>query len=136
MSQHSLRAEWTLDPAELAAIRAVDDVMTELGVNHMMVGATARDIMLTGVFGIEQGVATQDIDYAVAVNGWEEFDRVKTCLIESGQFTEVEDKPHKVTFAAPGGLTIPVDLIPFGGVERPKNSVAWQSGDQGPMNHG
>ena len=39
-------------------LREVTAVADALGINHMLVGATARDVLLTSVFGLEPRRAT------------------------------------------------------------------------------
>jgi predicted nucleotidyltransferase len=47
-------------------------------------GATARNILLTGVFGLSAGRATRDVDLAVAVEGWPQFEAIKVRLVGTG----------------------------------------------------
>lgn len=86
----------------------------------------ARDIVLTNVFGIETGLATQDVDFAVAIANWGQFELVKEKLLETGQFTSSERITHCVYYKNQDGKRgYPVDIIPFGGVEAPPNSIQW-----------
>jgi predicted nucleotidyltransferase len=64
-------------------------------------GATARDILLVGVFGLETGRGTRDVDLAIAVDGWPQFEAVKTRLVETGAFEADERVIHQL-FHLPG----------------------------------
>ena len=66
-----------------------------------MTGATARDILLVGVFGLETGRGTRDVDLAIAVDGWPQFEAVKTRLVETGAFEADERVIHQL-FHLPG----------------------------------
>ena len=57
------------DPGMLEVLRQVDRVARSLGLDYFVVGAMARDILLTGVFGLSAGRATRDVDLAVAKDG-------------------------------------------------------------------
>jgi len=48
----SVSPERSVPPATLEVLRAVDRVTRELGVDYFVLGATARDLVLYGVFGI------------------------------------------------------------------------------------
>src|ERR1700749_1914457 len=105
-----------LDPLTLHILSVVNSVTTELKVPYMIVGATARDLLLFHVFGIPVTRATADVDFAVAVDSWDRFRELRTALLGSTHFREeaiehrIHLKAHSVT------EEIPVDLIPFGGV--------------------
>jgi predicted nucleotidyltransferase len=86
----------------------------------------ARDIVLTNVYGIETGRATQDVDFAVAVANWNQFNVVKEKLVASGQFSPAEKAMHRLYYRATGVATgYPLDILPFRGVELPPNRIAW-----------
>jgi predicted nucleotidyltransferase len=86
----------------------------------------ARDVILYHVFGLETGRATLDVDVAVAVDNWPEFERIKTRLVETGKVTIDENRPHRLFYRAIAeGKRSPLDLLPFGGVERRPSEIAW-----------
>lgn len=87
----------------------------------LLVGATARDILLSYAHGIPIQRATFDIDFAVAVETWDHFKKVREALLGSADFAEVSGMPHRLLFKRDTKL----DLIPFGGVERPDRTIAW-----------
>lgn len=58
----------------------------ELGVAYFVAGAMARDIRLTNVFGIATERATRDVDFAVAVESWVQFEDIKKLLTAGGLF--------------------------------------------------
>ena len=70
---HSVPRERRLDPVTLEILQHADAVARDLAVVYCVVGAMARDILLTGVFGLSAGRATRDVDLAVAMQGWREF---------------------------------------------------------------
>lgn len=106
-----------LDPATLHILSIVSRVAAEHDVSYLLVGATARDLLLFHVFGIHTGRATADVDIAFAVNTWDAFHELRTALLESGDFT-AGNIPHRIYLVPQlsAGQKIPLDLIPFGGV--------------------
>lgn len=87
----------------------------------LLVGATARDILLTYAHGIEIARGTADIDFALATQNWLVFQSVRTSLIETGEFTAARGSMHRLLYK--NGL--PVDIIPFDGVERANRHIEW-----------
>lgn len=67
-------------------------------------------------------IARRDIDFAVAVASWQEFDALKDALIATGEFTPGTN-PHQLMFGSGPGA-YPLDLVPFDGVER-DGEISW-----------
>jgi predicted nucleotidyltransferase len=100
-----------LDDATLLLLREVDAAMSALRLRYFLAGAIARDILLTHVFGQSVHRATADVDFAVAVKDWGQFEATKTEL-EERQFVRDNTLTHRRY-----KNEYPVDIIPFGGVE-------------------
>lgn len=86
---------------------------TELGIDFYLLGAVARDIWMTGVYGNTLGRITRDIDWAVMIPTEEVYTMLKKTLLDSGSFTPSREN-HYVIIYKDG---TPVDLLPFGGIE-------------------
>ena len=103
-------------------MRTVDAVMKALDLPYFIVGAMARDILLTHVFGLATGLATRDLDIGIAMRDWDEFDAVVAKLVDDSEFvrdTKIVHRLHKGEY--------PLDIIPFRGVESPERTIAWPS---------
>ncbi len=88
-----------------------------------LAGAVARDLLLWYSYGIRTGRATQDVDMAFFVAGWDDFSSLKSRLTASGAFLEVPGMVQRLRFRG----TLDVDLLPFGGVEDSNRSITWPS---------
>ncbi|WP_235514517.1 nucleotidyl transferase AbiEii/AbiGii toxin family protein [Acidovorax sp. Root217] len=97
-----------------------------LGIDVFVGGAMARDIMLTHVYGQAVLRATRDVDIGLYIDSWERFAALKDRLAATGAFFAVQGKSHRMHYLRPGG--IPLDLIPFGGVEGADQTIAWPPG--------
>jgi predicted nucleotidyltransferase len=117
-----LRDGAPLDPTSHAIVRAVTQVATETGMRVMLVGASARDIMLGHVHDVPLHRATADVDFAVAIHGWNAFDAMVARLLDDPRFTVNPDIAHRLYYNAdPNGHDVPVDIVPFGpGVGGPR----------------
>jgi predicted nucleotidyltransferase len=110
-------------------MRTVDAVMRALDLSYFIVGATARDVLLTHVFGLSTGLATRDLDIGIAVRNWDEFEGVIAKLVKEAEFvrdTRIVHRLHKDEY--------PLDIVPFQGVESPEHTIAWPSDLETVMN--
>lgn len=122
----SVAPDRPVDPFVLEVLTLVDHVARALDVDYFVTGAMARDIVLDGVFGIDSGRATRDVDLAVAVDDWSQFEALKELLVGTGSFT-VDSRAMQRLFyrRSTERRGYPVDLLPFGGVEQRAHEVAW-----------
>lgn len=120
------RPDRPIDPLTLAVIGKIHQVASTLGVPVFVVGAVARIILLENIYGLNAGRATTDVDLAFALDHWEQFDALKRLLLQDTRFSASEQVTHRLYFRAPGlEHAYKVDLIPFGGVEKSPNTIAW-----------
>ncbi len=115
-----------LDLTDKPGLRWLAAVVADLrvaapGVDPFLVGAAARDVLLSYAHGIPLARATYDADLAFAIPDWTAFDTLRRRLLESGRFQPLTGAVHKLQHRS----EIRIDLIPFGGVERSDGSIAW-----------
>jgi predicted nucleotidyltransferase len=79
----------------LHILAVVDRVATEQECPYVVVGATARDLLLFHVFGIPASRATRDIDFAIAFESWDKFHGMRNALLATEEFvpSKVETPP-------------------------------------------
>jgi len=122
----SVSPERPIDPLAIEILIQVNRVALELGLEYFVTGATARDILLNGVFGLDTGRGTKDIDLAIALDGWRQFDAVKSRLIETESFAIEEGAAQRLFYRKrTGGGGYPLDLLPFGDIEGRPDQIAW-----------
>ena len=103
-------------------VRALQAVTVREGVEFFLMGAAARDVMLQHAHNVDVQRLTKDADFAVMVRDWDAFEALRGKLLASGEF-EPRSGPatHRLLFKS--GL--PLDIVPFGGVERPDRTISW-----------
>ncbi|MFQ5527300.1 MAG: nucleotidyl transferase AbiEii/AbiGii toxin family protein [Thermoanaerobaculia bacterium] len=111
------------------AIAVVQAAALEVGADIFVTGAFARDLWLTFGHDIDVERETRDLDFGVECADWETFEKIAR-LLESRGLDRDERKQERLRH--PNGTEI--DLIPFGGVERPDRTIAWPPGDNPVMN--
>jgi len=87
----------------------------------LVVGATARILLLENIYGLPQGRATQDVDFGVQVGDWVQYKTLCERLKEQGADSTAR-KPEK-RFRTKQDMIF--DLVPYGGVEDGKGRVFW-----------
>lgn len=109
-----------VDPATCDVLRRVDQVAAVIGFRYFVAGAMARDLVLVNAFGLPAGRATRDIDFGIAVENWDQFQRLKVSLIETKRFDAAPKDTHRLYWKAPDSeAAIPIDLIPNKMIARP-----------------
>jgi predicted nucleotidyltransferase len=77
----SVHPERPVDPVTRSVLNLIDQLLREAQTAYMLVGATARDLILHHVFGERVTRATYDLDFAILVDSWEQFAYVKQLLL-------------------------------------------------------
>jgi len=119
-SPYTVPEDRPVPESTLHVLAVVDRVATEQECPYLVVGATARDLLLFHVFGIPTIRATGDVDFAIAVESWDKFHGMRTALLATEEFVPAKVE-HRLYFRE---SNIPIDLIPFGGVAE-GDTIAW-----------
>lgn len=112
-----------IEPVQQAALRAVDAAARATGADWFVAGATARDWLLQGLYGIETLRATKDVDFGIAVRDWDAFHRVRESISAGGEFAPDARAAHRLNHRLVGGFHI--DLVPFGPLAGADGEIAW-----------
>ena len=126
MTPRLIRDDRPVDPTIIDILRAVAADASDEGLDYMLVGATARDILLNHVFGIVARRATYDVDFAVAVKDWQQFHALRARLLARGNFKEQGTAQQRLYFTGQhGDLRYQLDLVPFGAIAEGAGEIAW-----------
>ncbi len=111
-----LKLQLPLEPGVLRVIAAVQAGAQAQGVEPLLVGAAARDLLLVHVHGQRVRRATKDVDFAVALASWEAFEQLQARLVREHGFVDDPSQKQRLKFTAEGdGAGTTIDLVPFGG---------------------
>lgn len=125
MRKNLLDLSGKVDPVQVEVFGAIAGVAAARQVRYLVVGATARDMILRHGYDFPIRRATVDIDLGVEVVDWEEFRALKEGLLASGQF-ELTRSEQQLLFRR----HLPIDIVPFGPLEQAGNEISW------PPDHG
>ena len=110
-----------IDSVVLGVYEAVADAADQLGIRWVIIGATARDLVYEQWFGIAPRRRTSDVDLAIEVHSWDDYTRLRTALTENGPFEECGRERQRLKCRETG---LPIDIVPFGGVEEGE-AISW-----------
>lgn len=122
MTNTSPRPSRPIEPAIVAVLRAVHAAAHAQRLDFFIAGALARDIWLDYIHHVPVARLTRDIDVGIHVSSWNEFEALRKRLIADAGFVPDAHRLHRLRMP-PGDL--PLDIIPFGGVEDRERRIAW-----------
>jgi predicted nucleotidyltransferase len=122
MTNTSPRPSRPIDPAIVAVLRAVHAAAQAQRAEFFIAGALARDIWLDFICGIRAARLTLDVDVGVHVSSWNEFATLRDKLIAGAGFVPDAHRLHRLRLPQGG---VPLDIVPFGGVEDRERRIAW-----------
>jgi predicted nucleotidyltransferase len=121
-----LKPERPLDPGLMRVIAAVQAGAVAMGVELLLVGAAARDLLLVHVYGHRVRRATKDVDFAVAIASWDAYEQLQKRLMDHHGFRKDSRQLQRLSFAEPGeGSGTTIDLVPFGELQVDKQTLLW-----------
>jgi predicted nucleotidyltransferase len=122
MTNTSPRPSRPIDPAIVAVLRAVHAAAHAQRLGFFIAGALARDIWLDYIYQVPVARLTRDIDVGIQVSSWFEFEGLRERLISDAAFTPDAHRLHRLFMPSSG---VPLDIVPFGGVEDSERRIAW-----------
>ena len=114
-----------IDPPIADVLSEIKDVADQLHIPFFLVGAGARDIFFSALFGIKTRRASLDIDIGIKVSSWGEVAGLIDALLTSGRFVAINRLRSRFRHSN-GAL---VDIVPFGIIENPSGKVKWPASD-------
>ncbi len=119
MIKNSVNSSGKIKEEHLDAISIINDVSSKFGIPFIIIGATARDMIFHG-HGINTIRATFDIDLGIMISNWEEYQKLKGGLINTGVFIETHEY-HRLIY----NNAIPIDIKPFGAIADSNDNISW-----------
>ena len=97
----------------------INQITNDLGVSYVVIGATARDLVLHHGFGAPIKRATTDIDFGMQVENWDGFEKIKNALVDNGFVTT--KNAHRLE----GPKNAKIDVVPFGKLKDKSSNIKW-----------
>lgn len=109
-----------LDDDVAQTLDELSNAAEQLGIRTCLIGAQARVIWLEHVHGMRADRATQDTDFAVHIDDWDQFESLGTLLMESFGWRK-DGKQAQRFYSAADRM---VDLVPCGDVAE-EDAITW-----------
>lgn len=110
-----------VDDALFEVLEAFSTAADAVKAPWLVIGATARIMLLERIYGWPPGLGTNDIDFGVQIGNWDHYRQLCEFIIRGGA-SETERTPTK-RFRSKQDMIF--DLVPYGGVENSNKQVFW-----------
>jgi predicted nucleotidyltransferase len=108
-----------IESSIISALSEIQRVAGGLNLDFLVVGATARDLVMEHLYSVGAPRMTKDIDIAVCVAHWDEYKALIDALLAAGKLTK---RPPKQSYDFGGTM---IDIFPFGDVAGENNAISW-----------
>ncbi len=102
-------------------LQKLTDYFQSIGSDFYIIGATARDIILTGIHKQASTRRTADLDIAIAIKDWDKFDQISKELCNIDGFHKSNKQKQLFWYKRDFKL----DIVPFGEVAKADNNIYW-----------
>lgn len=92
----------------------------QAGISFFIIGATARDIVMK-IHHEKSGRLTYDLDMAITVNDWEQWQKVEEEILSLENFTKDVDQKQRFLYKEKFQL----DIVPFGDIMKQDSKIFW-----------
>jgi len=103
-----LNVSGKLDVRVVDVYRAVSGAMARHGLDFLVIGASARDLILHYAYGSPIQRGTTDLDFAIQVVDWDAYQALRATLVAAGYQPTTQSQ----RLLASDGM--PVDIVPLG----------------------
>ncbi len=92
-----------------------------INVDFYVIGATARDIILSNLHDLVPERKTDDLDIAIAISDWNQFRSIEENLPKIEGFEKSKEQKQRFIY---NGIYV-VDIVPFGDVAEDDGNIYW-----------
>ena len=107
------------NPFLVDLLEKLTDSFRRMDHDFFIIGATARDIVMQQMLNTSSRRKTRDLDLAIAVPNWQEFDKIKNSLIADG-FEKDKSKHQRFYYG-----DYEIDVVPYGYVAKEDDNIYW-----------
>ena len=100
---------------------ALTEFFDSVGTRFFVIGATARDIILSDIHKQYGGRKTDDLDIAIAIPDWNMYQYIAEQLCQKEEFSRSKDQKQRFFYKS----IYMLDIVPFGGVAKSDHFIYW-----------
>lgn len=109
------------NPVLKELLKKLTDYFQSIDSDFYVIGATARDIILSGIHNQPSARRTVDLDIAIAIKDWDKFEQISKELCEIDGFFKPGKQKHLFLYKH----IFKLDIIPFGEIAKADNNIYW-----------
>lgn len=102
-------------------LKELNSFFSSLQMDFYIIGATARDLILSNLHDLIPGRKTADLDIAIAISDWSQFQTIEDTLPVKENFEKSKDQKQSFIYKS----VYVIDLVPFGGVMEDDGNIYW-----------
>lgn len=107
-------------------LQKLTDYFQSIVADFYIIGATARDIILSGIHKQASSRRTADLDIAIAIKDWDKFNQISEELCKMEGFTKDPKLTQRFNFQK----VYDIDIVPFGEIAQKDNTIYWPPEEQ------
>ena len=121
--EYTIRKEDLQNDLMAETLQVLAGCYRQLGAEVFLVGAAARDIALRLLDVTNAPRRTMDLDVAVMLQDWNQYERLTSILLQN-HFEKAWEKQRFYYLGSNGRIRFEVDIVPFGAIAE-DDQVAW-----------
>lgn len=117
----NISSETFYNPLLKELLQKLTEYFQTIGSDFYIIGATARDIILSGIHKQASARRTLDLDIAIAIKEWDKFEQISNELSAIEGFHKSEKQKQLFWYKKYFRL----DIVPFGEVAKADQNIYW-----------
>lgn len=118
---YNISSENLNNPLLKELLYELSNFFSSMGIEFYIIGATARDIILSNLHDLVPERKTVDLDIAIAISGWSQFGIIEEKLSKTERFKKNKDQKQRFIYKD----IYNVDIVPFGDVAKDDGNIYW-----------
>jgi predicted nucleotidyltransferase len=102
-------------------LKELNSFFGSINVDFYVIGATARDIILSNLHDLTPERKSDDLDVAIAISDWNQFQSIEDNLPKKEGFTKSKGQKQRFIYKE----IYVIDIIPFGDVAKDDGNIYW-----------
>lgn len=118
---YNISSEHFSNPMLKELLLTLAEFFDSAGAGFFVIGATARDIILSDIHKQSAGRKTDDLDIAIAIPDWNMYQNIAEQLCLKEEFSKSKDQKQRFLYKN----VYKLDIIPFGGLAKADHFIYW-----------
>ena len=118
---YNISSESFNNPLLTELLEKLTNYFTSIDSDFFIIGATARDIILSNIHNQQPGRKTEDLDIAIAITDWNKFDEISKGIESIEGFHKSNKQKQRFWFRE----IFMLDVVPFGEIAKSDNNIYW-----------